>query len=221
VLIVLAAAGAVVFRVPVAIVAAVLAFSLLPIQVAVVGVLILGGLSIARERRHRDRGHLGEGELLRQISGRVTAGSTIRATIADPSIEAIPDQARRLAMLGQPMADVGGALSRSLPINGAAFRAICSFSEHTGAAIASALTLLAERADEAAEEARQRRISLAQVKFSSVVVGLVPIAVSLVLVVFRGIPEPGGPVIVVPMVLGIGLQLLGTSVVFRVASRAT
>lgn len=219
-LIVLAGAGAVLFRVPVAIIAAVAVFSLLPVQLAVIGVLMLVGLGIARERRHRERGHPGEGELLRQISGRVTAGSTIRSTIADPSIEAIPDQARRLAVLGQPMADVGGALSRSLPINGAAFRAICSFSEHTGAAIASALTLLAERADEAAEEARQRKISLAQVKFSSVVVGLVPIAVSLVLIVFRGIPEPGGPVIVVPMVAGIGLQLLGTAVVFRVASRA-
>jgi Flp pilus assembly protein TadB len=220
VLLVLAAAGAVLFRVPVAIVAVMLAFSLLPTHFAAVGVLVLGGLSIVNERRNRDRSQVGEGELLRQISGRVTAGSTIRATIADPAIEAVPKQARRLAVLGQPMADVGGALSRVLPINGAAFRAICSFSEHTGAAIASALTLLAERADEAAEEARQRRISLAQVKFSSVVVGLVPIAVSLVLVAFRGIPEPGGSVIVVPMVLGIGLQLLGTMVVFRVASRA-
>jgi len=220
VLLALVAAGALLFRIPVGIVAVMLAFSLLPSQFAVVGVLVLGGWSFVNERRNRDRTQAGEGELLRLISGRVVAGSTIRATIADASIEAIPHQARRLAALGQPMADVGGALSRTLPVNGAAFRAICSFSEHTGAAIASALTLLAERADEAAEEARQRRISLAQVKFSSVVVGLVPIAVSLVLVVFRGIPEPGGSVIVVPMVLGIGLQLLGTLVVFRVASRA-
>ena len=220
-LLVLAMAGAMLFRVPIVIVAAMMAFSLLPIQLAIIAVVIVSGLSTVSERRNRNKRHPGEGELLRQISGRVAAGSTIRATIADPSVIAIPAQARRLAMLGQPMTDVGGALSLALPTNGAAFRAICSFSEHTGAAIAAALTLLAERADEAAEEARQRRISLAQVKFSSVVVGLVPVAVSLVLVVFRGVPEPGGAVIIVPMVLGIGLQLLGTAVVFRVASRAS
>jgi Flp pilus assembly protein TadB len=119
------------------------------------------------------------------------------------------------------MTDVGEAMAPSLQTNGAAFRGICSFSEHTGAAISSALAVLAEHADDATERARQRRVSLAQVKLSAVVVGVVPIIVSLALIVARGVPDPGGTVIVLPMVAGVGLQLLGTAIVFRVASRST
>lgn len=117
-----------------------------------------------------------------------------------------------------PMADVGAALSDVLPVNGQALRAICSFSEHTGAAISSALILLAERADEATELVRQRGVSLAQAKFSAVVVGIVPVAVSAGLIGLKGVPSPGGAIIVVPMVAGIALQLMGTLVVFKVAS---
>jgi Flp pilus assembly protein TadB len=119
------------------------------------------------------------------------------------------------------MNDVAEALITVLPVNGQAFRAICAFSEHTGARISAALGILADRADDASELVRERKVTLAQVKLSAVVVGLVPIAASIGLVVLRGVPEPGGPVIVVPMVAGIALQVIGTAVVFTLASRAT
>ena len=220
-LLVVLAAGAVIFGVPMVIVVGTLAVSLLPISLAVVVVLAASALSVfLHKRRHSD--HVpDEGDLLRQFSGRVSAGATIRSTVADAAMVAVPARARRLAALGLPMAEVGDAMTPVLPVNGAAFRAICSFSEHTGAAIASALAVLAERADDATELARQRRVSLAQVKLSAIVVGLVPIALSIGLLAVRGVPEPGGAVIVVPMIAGVTLQVVGTAIVFRVASRAS
>ncbi len=208
-------------RVPAPIVVGVVALSYLslPFMVGLVGAGACMSVVMRWRNRRQSDGH--EGDLLRQLSGRVAAGTTIRSAIADATIEGIPPGAVRLAVLGQPMTDVGEAMAPSLQTNGAAFRGICSFSEHTGAAISSALAVLAEHADDATERARQRRVSLAQVKLSAVVVGVVPIVVSLALIVARGVPDPGGAVIVLPMVAGVGLQLLGTAIVFRVASRST
>ena len=119
------------------------------------------------------------------------------------------------------MADVGEELSEALPTNGAAFLGICAFSERTGAAIVAALHVLADQADDAIELARQRRVALAQTKLSAVVVGVVPIVASVGLVALRGVPEPGGALIIIPMAIGIALQLVGTAVVFNVAARST
>lgn len=218
-LVMVLAAGAILLGVPSIVVVTTVALSLLPVPVALAGVAV-GVVGLILRKRTRSDREPDEGELLRQFSGRVSAGATIRSTIADPMIEDIPDHARRLAALGRPMADVGDELSSVFPVNGAAFRAICSFSEHTGAAISAALGVLADRADEATELARQRKVSLAQVKLSAIVVGIVPMAASIGLVAVRGIPDPGGAVIVVPMMVGIGLQVIGTAIVFRVASSA-
>ena len=205
-------------RVPASIVVGVVAMSYLPLPF-IVGLVVAAACgSVVVRWRSRRVPEEHEGDLLRQLSGRVAAGATIRSAVADRTIDAIPPRAARLAALGRPMANVGDALLPALPTNGAAFRGICSFSEHTGAAISSALAVLAEQADEATERARQRRVSLAQVKFSAVVVGVVPIAVSLALITASGVPEPGGAVIVLPMIAGVCLQLLGTAIVFRVAS---
>lgn len=207
--------------IPFVIVAGIFVASSLPVPFAIVGVLVAISVGvIARRRTHTDSAS-SEGDLLRQLSGSVSAGATIRSTIAEPTIESVPAHAQRLAALGIPMADVAEAMIEAFPVNGQAFRAICTFSEHTGAGISAALTVLAARADDASELARERNVALAQVKLSAMVVGLVPIAASIVLVALRGIPEPGGAVIVVPMVAGIALQVVGTAVVFTLASRAT
>jgi Flp pilus assembly protein TadB len=213
-------AGALVGGVPVLVVVGMVVASLLPPAVTVGVVLALAAASVVRHMISRSATVPSEGELLRQIAGRVSAGATIRTTIADSAIIAIPESARRRATLGMPMADVGVALSDVLPINGQALRAICSFSEHTGAAISSALVVLAERADEVTELARQKRVSLAQAKFSAVVVGIVPVAVSAGIIAFKGVPSPGGEIIVVPMIAGFALQVIGTLIVFKVASGA-
>ena len=208
-------------RVPAPIIIGAVAMSYVSLPFVLGLVAAAAGASVVVQWRNRRMASGGEGDLLRQLSGRVAAGATIRSAIADKRIGEIPPRAARLAALGLPMVNVGDALLPALPTNGAAFRGICSFSEHTGAAISSALSVLAEQADDVAEIARQRRISLAQVKLSAIVVGVVPIAVSLVLIAARGVPEPGGAVIVLPMIAGVGLQLLGTAIVFRVAARST
>jgi Flp pilus assembly protein TadB len=216
----LIAAGALLLRIPVVVVAGMVAVSLLPVPLAMTAVIGLAAVgAMLRARRLADAEN-SEGAVLRQLSGLVAAGATIRSSIADGSSSGIPDRARRLAVLGQPMTEVGSAIAEVLPVNGAAFRAICSFSEHTGAAISTALSVLADRADDAAELVRQRKVALAQVKLSAVVVGLIPIAASAGLVALRGVPEPGGVAIIGPMLVGVALQVVGTAVVFQVASRA-
>lgn len=213
-------AGAIIGGVPVLVVIAMVAASFLPPVAVGVVVVALAVTSVVRHRMSRSVSSSGEGELLRQIAARVSAGATIRSTIADPNIAAVPESARRRATLGMPMADVGEALSDVLPVNGQALRAICSFSEHTGAAISSALVVLAERADEATDLVRQKKVSLAQARYSAVVIGIVPVAISAVLIGLNGVPSPGGAVMIVPMVAGLSLQLVGTLIVFKVASGA-
>lgn len=194
--------------------------SFVSVQVVVVALLAAVSLGVAQRWRRRERNSVTEGGLLRLIGGRVSAGATIRAAIADTSVDSIPPTARRLATLGRPMEEVGTAMGEVLPANGRAFRAICAFSEHTGAAVSAALDILADRADDVAELARERRVTLSQVKLSAVVVGVVPMAVSLALLMMRGIPDPGGALVVIPMIVGLGLQIVGVGVVFAVASRS-
>lgn len=207
-------------RAPAVLVIAALASTVVsvPISGALIGVAV--AVSVLTERRKSRNAEVDEGEVLRRLSGRVTAGATIRSAIADSVDDAVPGQARRLAALGRPMAEVSDELNGVLPVNGAAFRGICSFSEHTGAAISAALSTLAGRADEAAEAARVRRVSLAQVKFSAIVVGVVPVLMSTAILLMRGIPEPGGAAVVAPIAVGVVLQLVGTTIVFRVAARS-
>ncbi|MDK1011547.1 MAG: hypothetical protein QGM48_10865 [Actinomycetota bacterium] len=212
---------AILARVPAPAVVGILAMSLISTHTAALLVLAAAGVSVALRLRRPKKTNKNEGGLLRHIAGRVSAGATVRTAIAESAYEAVPEQARRHALLGRPMADVGEELSEALPTNGAAFLGICAFSEHTGAAIVAALHVLADQADDAIELARQRRVALAQTKLSAVVVGVVPIVASVGLVALRGVPEPGGALIIIPMAIGIALQLVGTAVVFNVAARST
>ena len=86
--------------------------------------------------------------------------------------------------------------------------------------MSAALEILADQAGEVAQLARERRVSLAQVKLSAVVVGIVPMVVSVALVAVRGVPDPGGALVVIPMIVGLSLQLVGVAIVFAVAGRS-
>jgi hypothetical protein len=55
---------------------------------------------------------------------------------------------------------------------------------------------------------------------SAWVVGIAPLALTGLILVTQGIPEPGGAPVVIPMVIGAGLQLAGTSIVFVVSGKA-
>ncbi|MEN8039981.1 MAG: hypothetical protein ABFR95_00585 [Actinomycetota bacterium] len=219
-LIVVISALAILVGVPAAVAVAVVAFSHVSAPIAIVALAAVVLVGILQKRRSVSTRDLNEGELLRRLSGRVSAGATLRSALADDGWEDVPPAARRMAILGQSMTDVSEALADALPVAGSAFRGICSFSEHTGASIASSLVVLADQADEEADLARQRKIALAQTKLSAIVVGVVPMIASGGLIAVRGIPDPGGAVVIIPMVIGMGLQVLGTGIVFRVASGA-
>ncbi len=205
---------------PLAVVAVVVGMSLGSSQLVILVLVVAVSVGLFQKWRGQTEVAVSEGGLLRLLGGRVSAGATIRSAIADPTIDGIPSKARRLAQLGQPMSDVGDAMVAVLPANGRAFRAICSFSEYTGAAVSAALGILADQAEDVAQLARERRVSLAQVKLSAVVVGVVPMVVSIALVAVRGVPDPGGALVVIPMIVGIALQLAGVAIVFAVAGRS-
>jgi Flp pilus assembly protein TadB len=79
---------------------------------------------------------------------------------------------------------------------------------------------MASVADDAQRRRREIRVATAQSRFSAVVVGVVPVLLAIVLVSVRGVPEPGGPAVVIPMILGAVSMLVGSAVVFVMASRA-
>ena len=79
---------------------------------------------------------------------------------------------------------------------------------------------IAADVDAATQAARDRRVALAQIRLSAVVVGVVPLVLAVAAVAVRGVPEPGGPIVVVPMAVGASLMLAG-SVIVLVATRST
>ena len=60
---------------------------------------------------------------------------------------------------------------------------------------------------------------LAQVRFSAWVVGVAPLALTVLVVGANGIPEPGGAAVVIPMAVGAFLQISGTVLVFVISGR--
>jgi hypothetical protein len=119
------------------------------------------------------------------------------------------------------MAEVGAALGSELALNGRRLASLCAMSELTGAPFGGVLTAAAERSARMEQSVRNRRSSLAQVRFSAWVVGIAPLVLTGLVVLTQGIPEPRGAVILVPMVVGVVLQVTGTAVVFLISGRAT
>jgi precorrin isomerase len=118
------------------------------------------------------------------------------------------------------MAEVGAVFGSELPVNGARLASLCAMSELTGAPVGDAMKAAAERSERSAASRRKRRSALAQVRFSAWVVGVAPLVLTLLVVLTRGIPQPRGAIIVIPMVVGFVLQVTGTATVFVLSGRA-
>ena len=170
-------------------------------------------------RRTRSMRHASEAVLLRSLAGVVTAGGSLRDAIAQSEHESVSHDVRRLCMAGASITDVGAAIEPEIPINGRRFASMCAMSEHTGSSIAPSLRMFAARAKDAEDRDRQRRASLAQVRFSAWVVGVAPLALTALVVGANGIPEPGGAAVVIPMAVGALLQISGTVLVFVISGR--
>lgn len=187
----------------------------LPLGMAAVG--IAGFVVHRRKRRSRETDEVG---FLRMIATSVSAGSTLRSAIRSGDRRIVTAHTRRLCDTGVSMAKVGRDLEPSLVHNGATFAAVCSLSEITGSMLAPTLHVLADRAADVADLVRHRGVATAQARFSAVIVGLAPLAVTAGLIVTRGVPGDGSPIAMASMVLGSVMQVAGVAVVFVLASRS-
>ncbi len=201
--VVLAAADAPVL----AIVAAPIAI-MLPWQLTLVGLAAAGGVAWWRDRRRR-RSIDDESRILRDLAADVSAGTSLRWAIVETSDRNLGTQPRRLARTGADMMRVADAARSDLPSVAPAFVSVVGMSEQLGAEVGPALQALASQADASAALARERRVAVAQARFSAIVVGVVPMAIAASVVVLRGIPEPGGAIVVVPMAVGMALMAAG------------
>jgi Flp pilus assembly protein TadB len=202
---------------PLPIVAAMGIVGLSPIR----GTVLLAAVSAGYGLWHRRRTTRARSEaaFFREIAADVAAGSSLRAAIVRSDSEYVSDATRRLCVSGWSLADVGVEMAPALPVNGRRFSALCAMAEHSGSAVVEAVESFALSASADEELTRLRRSSLAQARMSAWVVGIAPIALTALVLVTQGIPQPGGAPVIIPMVIGIGLQLTGTAIVFAVSGR--
>lgn len=187
-----------------------------------IGVPVVVGLAVASavNGRRLRRTMPSESDFLRSLAGAILAGSTLREAIRQSESPVVSSLARRLCDLGVPMADIGAEMSPHLPSTGEAFAVLMTMSDLTGGSVAGSIHLLAQQAADAQQQARDGRVAAAQAKFSAVVVGCIPLVIAFGLVAFRGVPEPGGAVVVLPMVAGATAMIVGAILVFAISRRA-
>jgi len=185
------------------------------------GTVTLAGSAMAYAWWHREKRQrrLSEAGLFREIAGDVSAGSSLREAVGRCQSELVSQTVRRLCDSGASMADVGAEMAASLPVNGRRFSALCSMTEHSGSSVVDAIEMFALNAVAEEELNQKTRASLAQARMSAWVVGVAPIALTGLVLVSQGIPEPGGAPVVIPMAVGAGLELVGTAIVFTVSGR--
>ena len=184
------------------------------------GLAAIGAAVFATHSRRRQERQVDEAGFLRTVAASVSSGSTLRAAIRDGDRRIVTARTRRLCDAGVPMSRVGNDLEPSLEHNGSTLAAVCSLSESTGSTLAPTLHVLADRATDVADLRRHRDVATAQARFSAVVVGLAPLAVTGGLIVMRGVPGDGSPISLASIVLGSAMQLAGVVVVFVLASRS-
>lgn len=170
--------------------------------------------------RIQKRSTSSEAALFREIAGDVGAGSTLRESIARCERVGVSHTTRRLCESGVPMSEIGEEMAVSLPVNGRRFSALCSMAEQSGSSVVEAIEMFSHTATANEELNRKRKSSLAQARMSAWVVGIAPLALTGLILATQGVPEPGGAPVVIPMVIGAGLQLAGTAIVFVVSGRA-
>lgn len=183
-------------------------------------VSIWGVLALIRRRRAVGSGLQEEVLFLREVAATMSSGATLRGAIAASSSPVVDERTRRLCTIGVPMAVVSPALVERLPETGGSFAVVADMAESVGSSIVEACQVLAEEAEASHTHRGELRVSTAQARFSAVIVGVVPLAIAGLLVLFRGIPEPGGAVVVLPMATGTLFMVFGTALVVFLSGRS-
>ncbi|MGI9666302.1 MAG: type II secretion system F family protein [Acidimicrobiia bacterium] len=206
-------------RAPVGAVLVAAAFVLSPlVAFAALGVVITSRVVQSRRRSHDEDAVQ---RLLRDLSAGVRAGADLRTAVASSPSTLVDRSTRRLCELGAPMRDVAASLMPHLRTTGREFIAVASVSEEAGSSIGPALLMLAHQASDQRQQRRDAGVALAQAKFSAIVVGVLPLAIGVAIVLLRGVPEPGGAPVVVPMLLGSLMMVVGATVVLAVTKRVS
>ncbi|GMQ99090.1 MAG: hypothetical protein BMS9Abin17_1640 [Acidimicrobiia bacterium] len=184
-----------------------------------VGTLVVVALMQRHRRQRRDtRDEVG---FLRYLATSVSAGTSLRFAIrsGDPSI--VSGKTRLLCDAGRPIDSIGQSIASSLPTNGRTFSAVCALAEQAGSQLAPTLQSLADQAEADANRRTKQRVATTQARFSAGVVGVVPLVVTGLVLLVRGLPDVGNPWVVIPIAVGVGLQILGLSIVYVFAMRNT
>jgi tight adherence protein B len=156
---------------------------------------------------------------LHALASELRSGSSLRSAV-DAAAAGAPrlplQQAARLATAGLPASQVAGAVAAALPVNGRLVGAALALTAATGARAADVFEALALRAAEAGELERERRAGTAQARLSALVVGLAPFGFAIVMLVGgRGsVLIEAGPVGIIVLAVGFGLQLAGLGIVW-------
>lgn len=178
----------------------------------------VGVLHWLRRRRSDPRPH-DVAPFLRSVTADVSTGRTLRQAIAGSTSPVVDDHVRRLCGAGAPMGDVASALAPRLEGAGAAFVGLVTATEITGGSPVMALSTMLDQVEARSSLARDQRVAVAQARLSAFVVGVVPIALALALLIMRGVPEPGGAIVIGTMAFGAVLMLAGAASVFVMSRR--
>lgn len=180
-----------------------------PVVVAVAPVAVL----VVALRSRRRVASVPVSVFIRAIADDLAGGRTFVQAVGASDDPSVDHRIRRLCAVGVDGATVAAALGERLGAHVDAVRAAVALSEQSGGSLARALHGVADRVglDESAE--RERRVAVSQARFSAIVVGVAPLVVAVVVVLARGIPEPGGALTIVPMVAGAVLMVGGSATV--------
>lgn len=166
-----------------------------------------------------------EATLFRAMAAELRSGASLRSALAEaahrvPQIEL--DRPVRFAAAGMQMTEIAKAVELQLPENGRLAAAAFRLSDWSGARVADTFDGLAERAAATAELARERRAATAQARLSALIVGVAPLAFTVLLVATGrsvGLVAHGGLGWLV-LGVGLGLEMLGLIAVAAIVRRA-
>jgi Flp pilus assembly protein TadB len=179
---------------------------------------------VARRKRSPSDPAESEAAFLRAVAAELRSGASLRRALVDAA-GATPPQgltaALRSAAAGRPMDEVADRMRPALPVNGSAAAAAIRVGATTGAATAAAFGVLAARAGEMADEARERRALTAQARLSALLVGVVPMGFAVVMLAVRGDDfAAAGTAGVVLAATGLALDGAGLVTVWAMLRRA-
>lgn len=166
-----------------------------------------------------------EATLFHAMAAELRSGASLRSALAEaahrvPQIEL--DRPVRFAAAGMQMTEIAKAVELQLPENGRLAAAAFRLSDWSGARVADTFDGLAERAAATAELARERRAATAQARLSALIVGVAPLAFTVLLVATGrsvGLVAHGGLGWSV-LGVGLGLEMLGLIAVAAIVRRA-